>query len=258
MISAGFGRLTANVSGLWHTARERQGEGQGPLTQVERAVFPINDPEILASIDLYFGALATITPVMSQLDAWEKAIGLMVAATQSAVGVYRRALPQLGAFADSFAGTSESAARAHEQLSRVQLPRLKTELLLPIRAELAGLDELRSRAVRLQYKVEQFEKAELERTLPKVIGRFGPEWLQGARAELEIAKTTFVEAVKIFSPKFRERMTEIFQQLVMVRREFMGAIGSVQPQAQPPAPPVDYGDVDDILAVLTSGRDTVN
>jgi hypothetical protein len=247
---AQFDSLMEGVSGFWHTAREKQAEGRGPLTQVEEAVFVINDQEILASSELYFSALATITPVMSQLDAWEKAIGGTVGPTRSAIDVYRQALPQLGDFVDSFAGTTESVAQAHEHLSKVQLPRLKAELLLPIKAELAGLDALRSRVVRLRYKVEQLEKAQRTGTLQKVIDGVKPEWMQSARAELEVAKPTFIEAVKVFMAKWRDRMTEILQHLVIIRREFMAAIGGLQAQPQPPVPSVDYGDVDAILAVL--------
>jgi hypothetical protein len=61
---------------------------------------------------------------------------------------------------------------------------------------------------------------------------------------------TFVEAVRIFMPRFRERTIAILQQLVIIRRKSMAVVGLLQPPA--PAPSFDYVDVDAILAVVAS------
>jgi hypothetical protein len=242
-----------SVQGAWRDARARSAEGQGPLTQVEKTVYPITDQELIDAGELYFSALGVITPVLDQLDVWTKSIAATVAPIRTSVELYRQSLSQNRHFAaavETFSCTTTNLERAQDALVKTSVPRLKAQFFLPMKAELSNLNNLRVRAVKLCYKVEQLIKANNDPTLRKMLGKAKPEWQEKAQAELDLAKPTYIEAIHAFMPRFHQQMLDADRQLVQIKKDFFAQLGELQRQSHPQTAPIDYTELDRILSIV--------
>jgi hypothetical protein len=90
-------------------------------------------------------------------------------------------------------------------------------------AELKRVDELRSRALRLQYKVEQLEWA-----LNAIVPIANPQWLDEARADVAVAKTGFLAAMNDFAAPFEEWRTRAYREFGSLRMELIGGVGVME------------------------------
>jgi hypothetical protein len=243
----------SSVQGAWRDVKARNAEGQGALSQMERTIYPITDQELIDAGELYFSALGVITPVLDQLDVWTKSIAATVAPIRTAIELYRQSLSQNRHFAasvETFSCTATNLDRAQDALIKTVVPRLKAQYFLPMKTELSNLNQLRLRAVKLCYKVEQLIKANTDPTLKKMLGKAKPEWQEKAQAELNIAKPTYLEAIHAFMPRFHQQMLDANRQLVQIKKDFMAQLGELQRQSHPPTAPIDYSDLDSILLIV--------
>jgi hypothetical protein len=75
----------------------------------------------------------------------------------------------------AFLRDAQALSHSVDEVVRRSIPRFRSEIIAPMDAELKRLDKLRSRALRLQYKVEQLERAYGAKALKVAIERANPQ-----------------------------------------------------------------------------------
>lgn len=241
----------STIKDSWAESRAQAAAGVGLGKRTERALFPIRDPEILGASDEFFACLAVFTPVSDRLDSWQKGISALageLGANAETWGNLFAAEPAFAAAAPAFSETAIAVARAREALSAVDLARFRAEIVAPMKGELARIDGLRSRALRLQYKVEQLEGLEADGGFKKFADKANLQCLENARAALAVAKPVFLQAVAELREKFAGGRAAALTEFEAIREGIIAGVGELVSMEMPPAAPIDFGEIDGVFA----------
>jgi hypothetical protein len=242
----------AGIQRSWTESRQKSADGMTIGKQAEQTMFPIRDSDLLRATDDYFAALGIFTQVSDQIDAWEKNLTSLSTSLGGNVQSWKSLIgndPRLGTLLAAFSTQVSGLGSRIEPLVKVEIPRFRIKFLPSVKAELAHIDSLRSQARRLQYKVEQLELAVTDNTLKKVIDTTKPAWLEQARTGLAAAKPLFFQALAEFLERFNGWKAGTRAEFEALRAKVTERLEQLPPPDVPPAPPINYGDLDAILTI---------
>jgi hypothetical protein len=248
----------ASVHRIREESREMSAEGKTISKRAELAFFAIHDDDIIRSSEEFFAALAVFRPIATQISIWEKSLSAASASLSASASSYSHVLaadPRFSAGVAAFADNARAVARSVDAALAEALPRFRERRIAPVEADLDRLDGLRSRALRLRYRVEQLERLYAERAVGALLARADPRWLGRAREALAAAKPAFVEAVAAFAGPFREWRDAAYGEFRALRAAVIGGAGALAYAGAPELPLLDFAAADTAIAAAASRQD---
>jgi predicted translin family RNA/ssDNA-binding protein len=240
-------KVVGSVVELWNSSMEKAPSLSDITTHSHDKIFQVQDPELNDASKSYFAAQDTLNKLSRNLALFRKSAASIAAGLQSMGSYYSAAFPEgdeLAPKAASFIQNATSVQRADAVVFEAQFTAVVTETLAPLKDELAEVNTLRCAAVRIQYKIEQLERASADALVSKVIP--DAKWLENARESLATAKPAFLTALNGYNAHFDDVRRHLFLELDRMKREFFVQLGAIERDALPMISPIGYWDIDDL------------
>jgi hypothetical protein len=233
-------------------SQEKCDAGQDLAIQTEVYRHPIEDTEIKQASEDYFAMLATQTYSLNNLVKWRQEVSGLVQTLRSLATCYRTSLPPTRPMTAEITALEQQTTELHTANALFldcELETIFQETLYVTRTKLAEINTLRSRALKLQYRVEQLEKIDMNSGMGKALKVAGGEnWLANTRAELAVAKPAFLTAVPAFQGKFDSLRKQAFARVENLQKQLLQRVANLDRQSKP-SDKIEDGDLRKILAV---------
>jgi hypothetical protein len=241
-----------SIQSSFQQSREKSEAGIDFATQTELYRYPVNDPEITKASDDYFAMLATLSHSLTNILKWRQEISALVQTMHGIATFYGTAFPPWRPMAGEVNNLHYFTTELHtakDQYLDGELEQILQETLYLIKGKLNEINTLRSTALRLQYRVEQLEKIDMDSAGGKAIKLAGGEnWLTNTRTHLATAKPEFTSAVAGFEVTFADLRKQAFDRIQKLDRQLLNRVANLDKQPEP-TDTLEYGDLNEILSV---------
>jgi hypothetical protein len=246
--------LFGSVKARYHKSRDEKAAGIDLTTQAELASCPLDDREIPAASDQYFSMLATLTHSLDAIAKWRSGILELTNTLQYCGDLYNTTFPPGSPLSGQVAGLIQATSNlrtAQETLLEAELSQILNDTLNPLKGQLAAINQLRSKALRVQYRYEQLQKVGAEPDGQKVLGVIGKDWTQKAQDELNVVKPAFLNEVETFRGTFESLRSQAFERIERLHQQLFERVGLVEPQVDGPKLPEapEYADLLEVTSV---------
>jgi hypothetical protein len=229
------------VEQTWQSAQQQREAGVDLQTQLQSFRFPIHDPEIQASSDVYFYILAALTGLLKHFPQYGKTLDTFLLEARNLHSTGALPATEKRRFDAKFAEINSARSLLVSTKIVAHVGKLQH-----LRKELESVNELRVTATKLRYKVEQWE---MTHGNPSAHNFFslakGQKWLEEAKAGLDQAKPDFINAMSDFAIRFHHARREILSAFHGERLRFLSSV--VFDGGEFRGDCVTFDDIDEIL-----------